>query len=50
MICSLEQEIENKFLCRPGVVGKRMAVQIQNRFEEIEEDIFNELTEGDEDE
>ncbi len=40
----------NKFLCRPGVVGKRMAVQIQNRFEEIEEDIFNELTEGGEDE
>jgi len=36
-----------KFLCKPGVVGKRMAVQITKKLAEFEEDDFEELsTEG----
>ncbi len=39
-----------KFTCRPGVVGKRMAVQIKKQIEEVKEDIFDEISEGGEDE
>jgi flagellar motor switch protein FliM len=38
-----------KFLCRPGVVGKKLAVQIIKKLEDIEEEQFEELaSEGDE--
>jgi flagellar motor switch protein FliM len=38
-----------KFLCRPGVVGKKLAVQIIKKLEDIEEEEFEELaSEGDE--
>jgi len=38
-----------KFDCRPGVVGKQLAVQVTRKIEDIEEDEFEELaTEGDE--
>lgn len=38
-----------KFDCRPGVVGRKVAVQITRKIEDIEEDEFEELaTEGDE--
>lgn len=38
-----------KFDCRPGVVGKKLAVQVTRKIENIEEDEFEELaTEGDE--
>ncbi|HEO65969.1 MAG TPA: flagellar motor switch protein FliM, partial [Spirochaetes bacterium] len=37
-----------KFYCRPGVVGKRMAVQIDRPIEEIDRDISNVLAEGEE--
>ena len=38
-----------KFDCRPGVVGKKIAVQVTRKIEDIEEDEFEELaTEGDE--
>lgn len=38
-----------KFECRPGVVGKKLSVQITRKIEDIEEDEFEELaTEGDE--
>jgi flagellar motor switch protein FliM len=40
---------KKKFLCQPGVIGKKMAVQITNKLEEIEADEFEELSaEGDE--
>lgn len=39
-----------KFYCRPGVIGKRMAVQIKKQIEEVKEDIFDEVAEGGEDE
>lgn len=38
-----------KFLCKPGVVGKKLAVQIIKKLEESEEEEFEELTaEGEE--
>ncbi len=38
-----------KFLCRPGVIGKKMAVQITKKLEDLGQDEFEELaTEGDE--
>ena len=38
-----------KFYCQPGVVGKKMAVQITDKIEDIENDEFEELSvEGDE--
>ncbi len=38
-----------KFMCRPGVVGKKVAVQITDRLEDIEKDEFEELiAEGEE--
>jgi flagellar motor switch protein FliM len=41
---------KSKFFCRPGVIGKRMAVQIKKQIEEVKEDIFDEVAEGGEDE
>ena len=38
---------KKKFLCRPGVVGKKMAVQIIKKIAEVEQEKFEELaTEG----
>ena len=38
---------KKKFLCRPGVIGKKMAVQIIKKIAELEQDEFEELaTEG----
>ena len=37
---------KNKFLCRPGVIGKKMAVQIVKKTAELEQDEFEELAEG----
>ena len=33
-----------KFLCRPGVVGNKLAVQITKKLEEILQEEFEELT------
>src|SRR5574344_1447359 len=39
---------KKKFYCQPGVVGKKMAVQITGKLEEVEADDFEELSvEGD---
>jgi len=32
-----------KFLCRPGVVGKKLAVQIVKKIAEIKQEDFDEL-------
>ncbi len=37
---------EKKFFCRPGVVGKRLAVQIKTQIEQIKDDFFDEIEEG----
>jgi flagellar motor switch protein FliM len=38
-----------KFLCRPGVIGKKIAVQITNKIAELDQDEFEELaSEGEE--
>jgi len=40
---------KEKFLCRPGVVGKKVSVQITKKLEDIEKDEFEELiAEGEE--
>jgi|UniRef100_A0A7C3IHK8 flagellar motor switch protein FliM len=40
---------KKKFLCRPGVIGKKMAVQIVKKLAELEQEEFEELaSEGDE--
>ncbi|MFZ5367250.1 MAG: flagellar motor switch protein FliM [Spirochaetota bacterium] len=40
---------KRKFLCRPGVIGKKMAVQIVKKLAELEQEEFEELaSEGDE--
>jgi flagellar motor switch protein FliM len=40
---------KKKYLCRPGIVGKKVAVQIIKKTEELEKEEFEELTsEGDE--
>ena len=40
---------KKKFYCQPGVVGKKMAVQITGKIEDLESDEFEELSvEGDE--
>jgi flagellar motor switch protein FliM len=40
---------KQKFLCRPGVVGKKKAVQITKKIADLEEDDFEEfITEGEE--
>jgi len=35
-----------KFLCRPGVIGNKLAVQISKKLEEIAQEEFEELTAG----
>jgi flagellar motor switch protein FliM len=40
---------KKKFLCRPGVIGKKMAVQITKKLEDVGQDEFEELaSEGEE--
>jgi flagellar motor switch protein FliM len=39
---------EAKFYCRPGIVGKRVAVQVKNQIEQIKDDFFDEIAEGEE--
>ena len=39
---------EKKFFCRPGVVGKRVAVQVRKQIEQIKDDFFDEIAEGEE--
>jgi flagellar motor switch protein FliM len=40
---------KKKFLCRPGVIGKKMAVQVLKKTAELEQEEFEEIaTEGDE--
>ena len=39
---------KKKFYCQPGVVGKKMAVQVTGKLEDISADDFEELSvEGD---
>jgi flagellar motor switch protein FliM len=39
---------KKKFLCRPGVIGNKLAVQITKKLEDFSQDEFEELaTEGD---
>jgi flagellar motor switch protein FliM len=46
---SLNIGSKKKFLCRPGVIGKKMAVQITKKIAELEQEEFEELaTEGEE--
>jgi len=46
---TLNVENKKKFLCRPGVIGKKMAVQITKKLEDVNQDEFEELaSEGDE--
>ncbi len=37
-----------KFNCRPGIVGKRVAVQVKEQIEQIKDDFFDEIAEGEE--
>jgi len=46
---SLNVGNKRKFLCRPGVVGKKMAVQVIKKIAELEQDEFEELTTDGED-
>jgi flagellar motor switch protein FliM len=40
---------KTKFLCRPGVIGKKMAVQVVKKIAELEQEEFEELaSEGEE--
>ena len=40
---------KKKFLCQPGVIGKKMAVQVLNKLEQVDAEDFEELAvEGDE--
>lgn len=39
---------EKKFHCRPGVIGKRVAVQVREQIEQIKDDFFEEIAEGSE--
>jgi flagellar motor switch protein FliM len=46
---SLNVGNKRKFLCRPGVIGKKMAVQVIKKIAELEQEEFEELaTEGEE--
>ena len=45
---SLNIENKKKFLCRPGVIGKKMAVQVIKKIAELEQDEFEELSESEE--
>jgi len=44
---SLNIGSKKKFLCRPGIIGKKMAVQITQRIAELKQEDFDELVEGD---
>jgi flagellar motor switch protein FliM len=46
---SLNVGNKKKFLCRPGVVGKKMAVQVIRKIAELEQEEFEELTTDGED-
>ena len=39
-----------KFLCRPGVLGNKMAVQVMRKLEDIDQADFEELTTSGEEE
>ena len=41
---SLNVGNKKKFLCRPGVIGKKMAVQIIKKTAEVQQEEFDELT------
>jgi flagellar motor switch protein FliM len=43
---SLSVGNKRKFLCRPGVIGKKIAVQVVKKTAELEQDEFEELSEG----
>jgi flagellar motor switch protein FliM len=43
---SLSVGNKRKFLCRPGVIGRKIAVQVVKRTAEFEQDEFEELSEG----
>jgi flagellar motor switch protein FliM len=46
---SLNIGSKKKFLCRPGVIGKKMAVQVTKKIAELEQEEFEELaSEGEE--
>ncbi|MDR0313396.1 MAG: FliM/FliN family flagellar motor switch protein, partial [Treponema sp.] len=46
---SLNVGRKKKFLCRPGVIGRKMAVQVIKKIAELEQDEFEELaTDGEE--
>jgi flagellar motor switch protein FliM len=46
---SLNIGSKKKFLCRPGVIGKKMAVQVIKKIAELEQEEFEELaSEGEE--
>jgi flagellar motor switch protein FliM len=46
---SLSVGNKKKFFCQPGVVGKKMAVQITGKVEDLDSEEFEELSvEGDE--
>jgi flagellar motor switch protein FliM len=45
---SLNVGNKKKFLCRPGVMGKKMAVQVIKKLAELEQNEFEELAEGEE--
>jgi flagellar motor switch protein FliM len=34
---------KKKFLCKPGVIGKKMAVQITKKLENVDQEEFEEL-------
>ena len=46
---SLNIESKKKFICRPGVIGKKMAIQVIKKIAELEQNEFEELaTDGEE--
>ncbi|MCL2211655.1 MAG: FliM/FliN family flagellar motor C-terminal domain-containing protein, partial [Treponema sp.] len=46
---SLNIGSRRKFLCRPGIIGKKIAVQITQKIDELGHEEFEELvSEGDE--
>ena len=45
---TLSVENKKKFYCQPGIVGKKMAVQVTGKLEDVAADDFEELSvEGD---
>jgi flagellar motor switch protein FliM len=45
---SLNIGSKKKFLCRPGVIGKKIAVQVTKKVAELDQEEFEELVEGEE--